>query len=300
MRLLKSHAQDPFLQELFITLPFSLIFSHLLLGAQLDGNYLELLLEPDYLPGLTARSLQSFILIVLVRQITRYLNLRFPWEHELLVRLFIQVAYGLLTVLLVDFALTVIYFSMNGISLADQSFVGYYFYAITAYLVSINIYYGLPYQSETGNNLTHRDSVDMQRPEAAKTIPGKKASEEIAFYALQKKIVYISITNKVHYAKNADGDVEYWHASLSEAIQSLPRDQFYQLSRGLIVHRDIIAELIREPENRTLAVVLKPPFAERVNIARNNIENFKLWWKLKAVEETPVFPPPEQKSASPA
>lgn len=103
------------------------------------------------------------------------------------------------------------------------------------------------------------------------------AHQSIVQYAHSRKVVFISIRKKIYYAKDIAGQPVLWSHSFAASIAALPRDQYFQLGRSCIVHRDIIASVDTNVSEHKLTLVLAPPFNLQIDLPANKIIAFKVW-----------------------
>lgn len=108
------------------------------------------------------------------------------------------------------------------------------------------------------------------------------AHQIIRKYAEAKQVRYISISKKIYYAKDGNGQPVIWTYTLADSMAALPAEQYFQLGRGCIVHRSIIGLLEASASEGKLCVVLADPFNARFDVPINKIQAFKLWWSQGA------------------
>jgi|GEM_PF-1816755 len=275
MRSAETRAKKPAFNELILSIPFALTYSHFIGGFNEKGNYLELFLEKDYLIGFALRSSWAFISILLIKYATHFLNVKVPWPGRISYRLFAQVFYGVFSIVLLDFFIATLYFYSRGIDISDTIYFDSHLVPVSIYIMMVNLYYNYGYflphaeiKAEPNVALTNEESS------------AKKHAAEISGYVKENDIVYIGVSRKVNYAKNRQGESVIWNHTLAESIAALPRDLFFLAGRSCIVHRDAI-EVTIKPETRCIMVILKSPLSGSVKIPDAGIVAFQNWWHQK-------------------
>ncbi|WP_316817987.1 LytTR family transcriptional regulator DNA-binding domain-containing protein [Pedobacter nyackensis] len=273
MRSNKSKAQEPIFNELFFSIPFALISTHFFMALKRGRNCLELFLDEGYWLDISFRSTLAFLMILLVKFATRYLDKKRPWDTGVWMRLFLQFFYGVFSIVFIDFAVYIWYLDSKDIRIADAQFFNLYSLCICIYITVINIYYNYAYLiTLTGKKSGLQHNLEDQPMLAENGI------DKLVLYVRQKNLVYISISSKVHFAKNTEGVYEHWHHTLEESIAVLSEEDFHKVSRRHIVHRSIIDQLISNPKRNKLEIVLKSQFNENVKISAERIAGFNEWW----------------------
>lgn len=278
----KPNAQEPVSSELILSAPASLFCTHLIMGYYEKSNYLELLLEKDYLLSLAFRTFCAFIYILMIKFLTRYLDIKRPWSVRKWSRCFIQVFYGLFGVVIFDFILAALHFDNNRIQITETAYYNAYFLPLFIYIAVINVYYN--YQCLMPKKVL---GVSPQVLSPLGESLADKQAIEISRYVAEHDICCIFSSNKVNFAKNRSGESVIWNHTLAESIAALPADQFYQVNRSHIVRRDAI-DLIIEPEKHSITVVLKPPLQGEVKIPDVGISAFQKWWSQREAAEKSI------------
>jgi len=119
---------------------------------------------------------------------------------------------------------------------------------------------------------------DLQQKTNPAESDKKRELDLIRQYAADKQVRYISIVNKIYFAKDKAGQPVSWRHPLGISMSALPANEYFQLGRGCIVHRSIISVLESEPAEYKLCVFLADPFTGRFDLPANKIEAFKFWW----------------------
>lgn len=264
MRSNNSKAQEPVFNELIFSIPVALICTHIIMG------FKE---EKDNLSGFLLRSLLAFVAFLFVKYITRYLDVNRPWHAGVWMRFFLQFIYGFIGVAFFDFVVCLGYLEILDVHISNTSYFDQYSLPICIYIAMVNIYYNYGYfvGLKMGNTINAKKSENPG-------LPLEHESDDLVRYSKQRNVVYISISKKVHFAKNTSGESVFWYHTLEESISKLPAGQFHQLDRAHIVHREIIEKIISEPQHKKLTVRLKSPFSEEIHIPVDRIAGFKQWW----------------------
>lgn len=113
--------------------------------------------------------------------------------------------------------------------------------------------------------------------------PNKSATillkeKEIREYAALRSVAYIAIQKKIYYAKDGNAQPVLWSHNMMETMAALPAEEYFQLNRGIIVHRSIIACAEADVLKHKLMVKLHSPFNKEVNLPASKILAFKVWW----------------------
>lgn len=274
MRSAEKHAQKPILSGLFFSVPISLICTHVMLWLTTPGHFMKLLLEKEYLIRLIPKVTLTLLLIVLIKLITRYLDVKMPWDKKKWSRLFLQIFYGVMAVVLIDLIFSKLYLELKGIRISETRYFSFYLTPIFIYILVLNWWYN--YES-----LMPSKKISVaQEPEPTEEELLKKAKlEGIQAYCLKKRIVLIARSKKFPIAKNIDGECIEWNNSLKNSMPALPETDFFSVGRSHIVHRSIIAELKEQPEIQKLAIKLKAPFNDEIDIPGSRHVDFRNWWE---------------------
>lgn len=273
MRSNESHAQKSVFYELICSIPISVICSHFFMGIKRGQHLLQLFREDGYWMDLLFRSFMAWVMIFLVKYLTHQLDVKKPWTAGAGLRFCLQLWYGFFGVVFIDFIVYVGYLEIKKIRIEDTSYLHPYSLFICIYITVINIYYN--YRSLFA--LAVKEPRQPCNLEDQPTVTENEI-DKLVLYVRQKSLVYISISSKIHFAKNTDGVYEHWHHTLEESIALLSEEDFHQVGRSHIIHRSIIDQLISDPESKRMEVVLKAPFNENVKVSRNRIAGFNEWW----------------------
>lgn len=274
MRSTQTHPLKSILTELLYFVPISLISTHLMVGSTLEGNYLEIFLQEGYLLRIIPKTFLALLLILLTRRITRYLDVKAPWHEGKWSRLFLQICYGILGVVLFDFLISALYLTLKGISISDTHYFGFYLPLICIYVVLVNSWY--LYQHLIANK---EISIAQKKAEPAEKESLEKSQlEEIRDYSLKIGVVYIARNNKFAIAKNIQGEYIAWNNSIHYSSMALSETDFFMVGRPRIIHRSIIADFEEQPEVHKLSIILKPPFNDVIPVPLSRHMAFKKWW----------------------
>lgn len=284
MRSSTSNAQQPVFSEFIFSIPLSLIPSHFFMGLKRERNYFQLFLDDGYVPDLLFRSSLAYMAILLVKYITRYLDVKKPWTAGIGMRLFLQFSYGFFGVVLLDFILYRGYLQTKGIQLTEARYFNLYTLFICVYVAILNVYYNcsgfmglkgrLPVQGQ------HVETAPSVLPLASVPTALENGMNDLALDVQQKNIVYIVIAKKGKVAKNPEGESFFWHYTTEECKNKLPAKDFFQVGRNYFLHRAIIGQLIAEPKNNKLELVLKAPLKETIKVPVDRISGFNQWWAM--------------------
>lgn len=281
MRSIQSHARKPILAELLFSVPVAVGCTHLLLGSTIEGNYLELILQKGYMQRLIPKSMLTLILMLLIKLITRYLDIKKPWQTDMWQRLFLQFFYAILGVLLLDFLISAWYMDLKGSHISDTLYFNFYLPPISIFILLLNGWY-------TYQNLILQKSISTepdQEQETERKLKEKEAvikasQDKIRAYTLEKNIVYIVRSKKFPLAKTIDGKVEQWHQSLENSSPALSEIDFFQVGRSHIVHRSVIAKTKENVKKKKITITLTSPFNEEIALPQSRHMAFRKWWEI--------------------
>jgi len=284
----KLRSQHALKSELVFSIPLCMLTAHIFVVYLQDDNFFKIFFKPGYTPAVVASFFIAFFLILIVKYTTRYLDKKQPWHVNKYQRGWLQFFYGFFLTILIEFGFSSAYFGYYGYHITETEWIDAYALPIALYILLINLYYNSspPIQIPEVRSVVATEPNEGEESTVAHEpiddIPNAEYAR-IVNYAEAKKVVYISISDKSVYAKDLNGQFVLWHNSLTESRAALPDHLFYQVSRSLILHRDIIGRLEVDARNHRLTIVLKEPFNNRIDVPDHNILGCENWWNQKSV-----------------
>jgi len=180
-----------------------------------------------------------------------------------------------------EFFSSTFYFKSFGIHISDTAYFKRYVIPISGFILLINLYYN--FNSKSKLTIAEPAVEEVGDPEVkieteivlTEHMDGKEA--KICDYTSITETVYISIVNKKLYAIDKNGDAVDWTESLVNSIAALPKDEFFQICRNIIIHRSIIDKITTDNDTKEVTVMLKKPFKHNILLPKAAVMAFKIW-----------------------
>lgn len=276
MRSIKTHTQESILKD--FAFPFFLSFTctHIMLGADWELPYLELLLKADYLKDFIPRGFLTFVVTLLIKYTSNHLDFSRPWKSGIWTRLFFQFCCAFIGAVIFDFFASAGYCWAKGMDISDTQYSNIYFLPICTYIVMVNTFYMYKSYSAEREIL-----IEPKAEQSEQELLDQKRNAEIARIAEEMGVVYICTSEKIIFAKNINGDLVSWNTNITHSSAGLPTDHFFAINRGIIVHRSIIAQAKLCPKRHKTIVELKPQFKESLDLPKSKDVIFNLWLAQK-------------------
>jgi hypothetical protein len=272
---LASRAEQGFFSELVVTLPFAIISAHFFVGFRQKENFLELILKPGYPLAFGFTFVVAFGMMLYVKFFTRWLNKRYPLEKGGSIKWGLHIFYTGFLLLFIEFlASTGYFYFFGGHHISNTVYFNSYVLLIVLYILLINLYYN----SKTP--IVISETIAEPVKPAEETQNKETLYAEIVAYARSKDVAFISITEKIVYARTAAGEAVYWNHNITDSGVALTDHDFYQVSRGHIIRRDIIQAVEQAPLKHKMIIVLQDGFGigeKRIEIPSGKIVSFKRW-----------------------
>ena len=308
----KLRSQRSLTSELPYSIPLCLLAAHAFVSFRQSENLVDVIYKSGYPLAFSASFLIAFSLILIVKYTTSYLDRKEPWHVHKNRRIVLQFFYGFCLAFVFEWAMSSAYFLGNGYTLQQTIWADSYALPIGMYILMINAYYNPLTQMHPTEELVtkpvqpiesieHMDELELieevqanehsEHIDETEIIEPVKASKSInktdpaitLSRAIEYDVVFIATSNKKVYARNRKGEHVLWHDTLANSIAALPAQDFFPVNRSCILHRDIIDELLPDPESHKLTVTLKAPFKDKIDVPNHWIYDFEVWFHKKSV-----------------
>jgi hypothetical protein len=273
-------------KDFYLRLVACLIASHIIVVYGETESVFEMLLTKDYYYAVGYSFVIAFILFTIVRQTFIWLDKKFDWMEQPVVRLGLQVFFGLIIPGFLAFMLAASYFRIRaGINILHTSYLRYDFQFILLQLLLINFYYvgyyfyGRWSQAEQVIGNLSKSSISENNGFAKDTFQVSKGSKNLLLPV--DEIAYCYREGESNFLRSMTGEDFFISQSLDEVQQVLPENKFFRANRQLVVHRKACKGYDLLTYGKLKAKVY-PEFPADIVISQKRAVAFKTWVETKS------------------
>lgn len=242
-----------------------------------ENSFKKLISIPSYYSDLLLAFACTYGVGWYIRSLFSQLNRRFPREDQLKLRLGYQLLLGVIFPVVIIIGIELGYLSLLAISWQESSVPYLELPLVIVFCTLINLIYFILYDRSNRIPLQeHQEALKKQEYLQADTqrFVVKKGNSQVQLPAT--KIAYFYVQDKLTFLCTQEGEKYLYESSLKELKEQLSGADFFQLNRQLIASRGSIVQYYRT-ETRRLQVVLQPPIAHEVYVAKTKAAEFSDW-----------------------
>ncbi|WP_293301735.1 LytTR family transcriptional regulator DNA-binding domain-containing protein [Pedobacter sp. UBA4863] len=245
---------------------FSLIAGHYLVVYQEPERFWVLMRFTYYWPAMLGSSVIAFLIILAIRLISFYFDLKVSWISDFNKRLFLQLALGTVLMAVLAFVLAGIYFSIRGQNIFETDYYHKDFWTVVLLISFLNLFYAAEYSFKVLK--IHREKLFEEFGEAI-AIANDVAGEMLASDVFEvENIAYVFHKQRVNWLVDFNGvKTAATDMTIARLLALLNEDDFFMLQKGFVVNRTAIIK-IGKTTSRRLMVYLKTPFNMDLQVVR--------------------------------
>lgn len=234
----------------------------------------------------------SLLLGEYIHYLTVYLDQKAGWLRGMAKRWFLQLLLGFLLPLILAVSGMYVYYTVNGYSFAQSTYFDGVFYLIATLLLLVAVYYQMTFSNYVNKMVARDRNRQKDKEEAEQALVDARENARLLERAnaqnilLQNAVLQIQdilliyATNKfVLYCTSQNMD-ESWDFTIIDTIAVLPAQDFYRISKGIIVARTNI-EAVYKFTDTTYEIQLYYPNKRTVTVSQRERKNFKDWYGLQ-------------------
>lgn len=269
---------------------FSLIAGHYMVVYQEPESFWVLMQYRFYYPALLGSTLIAFLLIVVIRLMSFYFDLRVSWISDFRKRLFLQLGLGTVLMSVVAFLLASAYFWLRGFDILETEYYQKDFWTVVLLICLLNVYYAAEYSFKV-LRMSSTASEDLFE-ETEEVVGEVVAALPVELHAPKEHIAYVYHNQRINWVVGFDGvKSDAVDMTMAQLLKLLNDKDFFMLQKGFIVNRAAIMK-VGKASSRRLMVYLKTPLCfdlgvvkvglNEVNcivVPQRQVKEFKLWHK---------------------
>lgn len=226
------------------------------------------------------------ILVETIYRITRFLDIRYPWNESLLKRILLQFLLGVIFPTVGSYLLAALYFGVQGYDIIDYNFHIYALPFIALLITLFNVYYFVRYLLAERAYYKRIDPL-LDRMEERTTplqLSNENRANGIFIVHTVNKSFPIDIADIAYFFREAnhvflrpfDGEDYLLNQSLDQIEKDLNHSGFFRVARHMLISHNSLIDY-RPLNFGKLAVTLNPPFREPVTASKPLARNFRAW-----------------------
>lgn len=267
-------------------------------GSHIITEYVSLepwsshLFDKSYLIEFGSTLLIMLLIVNLIYQATVFLDRRYDWYDQTLLRVILQILLGIIVPGIVVFMLAASYLKMYGNNIFAYNYRFYVFPFIIALISIFNGYYLVRYLVWRCNQLLHL--IQTTPVDAGIDIIVPALEEEKSEGPVPKKIfiahtptgsipvpvdsiAYFYRTSGRVFIRTFEGSDRILSQSLNQIEEYLDKNIFFRAARNMIVNHKAIMKYY--PLNYgKVGIGLNPGFKEEINVSKLQAKTFKQWF----------------------
>lgn len=258
-----------------------------------DEGMFEILLEPNYWVALVFGFLIALFGLYLVFRVTKFLDKKYDWYDDTLIRVVSQVLFAWIMPCMIMFFAAAAYFAFFRTNILETDYLKLDFPVIVILMLVMNLYYLCQYLIWRNKQLKESmvlqlNAVNEQSSRSVLVVNGKSKSMPIR----TEDIRQVFLLEGSSFIRTKDMK-DYQEAVLtSESLKSIEEkldpEQFFRVNRQMIIHIDSI-DSFSPSKNQTLELFLNPtlfpgkrmempPEIKKLKIvSEDRVSSFKRW-----------------------
>jgi hypothetical protein len=272
--------------DLYLRIVACVIAAHIIVVYGEKESTFEILLTPVYYIAFAGSFIIAFILFWSLRKVCIWLDKKFDWMEQPVLRVALQVFFGLVIPGLLAFMLAALYFkAIADINILHTSYLQYDFQFILLQILLINLYYVAYYfygrwalAEQVIGNLSRDFSIEKDNV-PKETFQVSKGSKNLILPV--DEIAYWFRDGESNFLRTMTGEDFFIPQSLDEVQQALPDHKFFRANRQLIIHRKACKGFDLLTYGK-LKARLFPAYSSEVIISQKRALAFKNWIDSKA------------------
>jgi hypothetical protein len=226
------------------------------------------------------------ILVETIYRITRFLDIRYPWDESLLIRILLQFLLGVACPTVASYLLAALYFGVQGYDIIDYNFHIYALPFIALLITLFNVYYFVRYLLAERAYYKRLDPIQEGIEE--RTAPLRLSDEHRATVVFMvhtvNKSFPIEVNEIAYFFREAnhvflrpfDGEDHLLNQSLDQIEKDLNNRDFFRVARHMLISHNSLKDY-RPLNFGKLAVTLNPPYREAVTASKPLSRSFRQW-----------------------
>jgi hypothetical protein len=260
---------------IWITIYIFIAFSFIFIAS--ENSIYSLIKNPTFYTDIIFSLTLIFGIGHYIKILNNKLDQRFPWFEKFKIRLYKQIAFGIILPFFLAVFLEIIYLKSINISFFESAMLNFEMPLAFIFLVILNLISIVSYlfKNKQKEAIFIHEQVFVYPPNKLEYINVQKGFFEEKVEV--QNCAFIMSANKITWLQTFDGEKYRLHGTLDEWEEKLKEANFYRINRQYISSYKAIKS-VEQTETRKLKVNFIFP-TDEVYISRPNIAKFKLWWK---------------------
>ena len=275
--------------DIWIRIIGSIFLAHFIKTLGYSGSLWKIVMEPMYFVEVLTGGAINFCIWSLIRLISIWLDARYDWLEQSMLRAFLQLVLGFVAPVLLSFFLMYLFFiHIAGDNIFNSNWLYVEYRVVLFYLAMMNVFY-LGCYFYQGFRQAERE-LEGLRTRAPESVPlsssASTASSNIQVIIANKgarqvpvaidELAYCFLQDDIYYLKTFDEQQLMAAQTLDELGAILPGSQFFRINRQILASAKACASF-RSIANGKLEVTLSPAMPEAAIISQKKAAAFKVW-----------------------
>jgi len=266
----------------------SLAIAHFLNHIGREESFFELLTKGFYYSEMLITALTVFLVWTWVRQVTIYLDGKYNWRGQGLMRLLLQLLFGWGGAALIALGLTAIHWHfILDQQFEDSSFFIYEFPIALVFILLINVGYTFFYiwkTTEQKANFFEQQLKEKEQASPIKNVQSKVSYPKTLMVSMGERriplpiedIAYITKSSDYLFIKTTEAQSYLLDQTLDQLMNELNPQQFFRANRQTIIHRSACQAFTPQSYGK-LELVLEPKPDAPIIVSQKKAASFKNW-----------------------
>lgn len=262
-------------KDIYFRIAGSLIGAHFIVMFGVEVSFFHVLLKPMYWIALAGSFTIAFLLMLIIRAITKRLDKKFNWEQRTVERIFTQLFFGFIMPGIAAFLLASIYFAIRGHNILKTLYLRIDYPVILLLIILVNVYYLVYYVIARLQQTTN----------GADNKTGENENEKAVFIVNKgtrnipvpiEDVAYIFREGDYNFLRSFTGDDYILNSSLDDAEEKAPAADWFRANRQMLVSRKACKNYELLQYNK-LELFTEPEYKSSIIISQKRSRDFKDW-----------------------
>lgn len=269
------NAQSISYKDIYFRIAASLLAAHFIVMFGVEASFFQVLLKPMYWIAMAGSFTIAFLLMVLVRFITRRLDRKFNWEQRTIERIFLQLLFGFVLPGVAAFLLAATYFAIRGYNILNTLYLRIDYPVILLLILLVNVYYLVYYVVVRLKQTTTAEEVKAIETDTDRTVfIVTKGIHNIRLPI--EDIAYFFREGDYNFLRTFTGEDYVLSSSLDDTEGKVSAVDYFRANRQMLVCRRSCMKYELLQYNK-LELFTDPQYKSPIIISQKRSRDFKDW-----------------------